>query len=104
MFLGGKPPNPLGRLRRVLGLEMSSAKQNNAFCFFFWKKKVSIRSIDVLLGAKSLGLFLRYFGIGILRSRKTLFASFSGNRRALTNSIGFNNFGLRKKKWLFVYI
>jgi hypothetical protein len=42
-FLGGKPPNPLGRLRRGLGRKWfrrrPSAKQNNAFCFFFWKKK-----------------------------------------------------------------
>jgi hypothetical protein len=38
-FLGGKPPNPLGPLRGVLGSKPSSEKQNNAFCFFFWKKK-----------------------------------------------------------------
>jgi hypothetical protein len=30
---------PLIRLRRVLSMELSSAKRNYAFCFFFWKKK-----------------------------------------------------------------
>jgi hypothetical protein len=34
----GRAPDPLGRFRRVFG-QYTSAKQNNAFCFFFWKKK-----------------------------------------------------------------
>jgi hypothetical protein len=41
LFFGGKPPNPHGRLRRVLGSLRSSAKQSYAFCFFFWKKKIA---------------------------------------------------------------
>jgi hypothetical protein len=32
-FIGGTPPNPHGRLHRSLGMDQSSAKQNNAFCF-----------------------------------------------------------------------
>jgi hypothetical protein len=47
--LGGKPPNPQGRLRRGLSMEWSSAKQNYAFCFFFWKKKKAVRSIESLM-------------------------------------------------------
>jgi hypothetical protein len=30
---------PHGRLRQWLGMEWFSDEQNNAFCFFFWKKK-----------------------------------------------------------------
>jgi hypothetical protein len=41
-----KPPGPLHRV-----LEQISAKQNYAFCFFFWKKKESIRSIGFLGGS-----------------------------------------------------
>jgi hypothetical protein len=32
-------PQTQGRLRRGLGSNWSSAKQNYGFCFFFWKKK-----------------------------------------------------------------
>jgi hypothetical protein len=39
-LLGGTPPNPQGRLRRSLGIQLSSAKQNNAFCFFSGKRRV----------------------------------------------------------------
>jgi hypothetical protein len=48
VIIGGTPPNPPGRLRRVLGSLFSSAKQNNAFCFFFWKKKDIVWAIDTL--------------------------------------------------------
>jgi hypothetical protein len=88
-FIGGKPPNLLGRLRRVLGIEFlrsrttlfasfsgkrrtllgplgrlrqglgikyPSAKQNNAFCFFFWKKK----NITKLNGALCAGGHIKW--------------------------------------------
>jgi hypothetical protein len=32
------PPDPLGRLRRGLGINESSAKQNKRFCFFSGKE------------------------------------------------------------------
>jgi hypothetical protein len=43
-FIGflGPAPDPVAPLRGEHGVVRSSAKQNNAFCFFFWKKKISI--------------------------------------------------------------
>jgi hypothetical protein len=38
-FIGGKPPNPLGRLRRVMGSQTSSAKQNKRFLLLFLEKE-----------------------------------------------------------------
>jgi hypothetical protein len=38
-LLGGKPPNPLGRLRRVMGKNQSSAKQNKRFLLLFLEKE-----------------------------------------------------------------
>jgi hypothetical protein len=54
----------------MLGAKRHSAKQNNAFCFFFWKKKNAIRSID---------FSECWVQNDLLRSRTTLFAS--GKRR-----------------------
>jgi hypothetical protein len=53
-LVSGASPKPRGSLREDLGSEQSSAKQNYAFCFFFWKKKRNIkRELKVIL------LFLR---------------------------------------------
>jgi hypothetical protein len=38
-LLGGTPPNPLGRLRRVLGRQSPSAKQNKRFLLLFLEKE-----------------------------------------------------------------
>jgi hypothetical protein len=42
ILFGGQPPNPQtprARFARGYGHAWPSAKRNNAFCFFFWKKK-----------------------------------------------------------------
>jgi hypothetical protein len=44
LFLGGKPPNPPGSASRKVWGPGHSAKQNYAFCFFFWKKKNTTRT------------------------------------------------------------
>jgi hypothetical protein len=38
-FAGGTPPDPLGRLRRVMGCQLSSAKQNKRFLLLFLEKE-----------------------------------------------------------------
>jgi hypothetical protein len=42
-LVGGKPPNPRGSASRKVWGSGHSAKRNNAFCFFFWKKKKTSR-------------------------------------------------------------
>jgi hypothetical protein len=120
------PPNPLGRLRRVVGMEQPcvkqnkrfliffmkdntisgifwgylptlcstsprfgspkySAKQSNAFCFFFWKKK-TIR-VKVLLTSWA-GFAEVWTPKVFCVAEQTLFASFSGKRRVLS-VVGF---------------
>jgi hypothetical protein len=76
----------LEQIDGLFGPQLSSAKQNYAFSFFFWKKKNVIRRIDGLLGASPqtpvVPLRGRFWGPNcLLRSRTTLFASFSGKRR-----------------------
>jgi hypothetical protein len=91
-FSWGKAPKPPGSASPIYGPEEPSAEQNNAFCFFFWKKKnifhqlFPLRKEDHLfLGGKPpnpQGRLRRYMGLrNLLRSRTTLFASFSGKRR-----------------------
>jgi hypothetical protein len=41
----GQPQTPEVPLRGRIGEKGASAKQNNAFCFFFWKKKNIARLI-----------------------------------------------------------
>jgi hypothetical protein len=66
-----------------MGLAGPSAKQNNAFCFFFWKKKNSRKQI-AFLGASPqtprVGFAEIWVRRALLRSRTTLFASFAGKR------------------------
>jgi hypothetical protein len=45
-FLGASPQTPVAPLRGELAVLWSSAKQNNAFCFFFWKKKKTTKPIE----------------------------------------------------------
>jgi hypothetical protein len=56
LFLGGKPLNPRVGVAEVW-VNDPSAKQNNAFCFFFWKKK-NIRQLewDVMFGFSGISL------------------------------------------------
>jgi hypothetical protein len=44
-FCWGQAPRPPGSASPRFGVKQSSAKQNNAFCFFFWKKKNMMRVI-----------------------------------------------------------
>jgi hypothetical protein len=46
-FLGASPQTPVVPLRGRFGFPFS-AKQNNAFCFFFWKKKETSRPVGFL--------------------------------------------------------
>jgi hypothetical protein len=39
LFTGDTPPDPLGRLRRILGSPQSSAKQNKRFLLLFLEKE-----------------------------------------------------------------
>jgi hypothetical protein len=48
---GGVPPDPLG-------YGYTSAKQNYAFCFFFWKKKNIARRIDTVSVTVGCGILL----------------------------------------------
>jgi hypothetical protein len=48
-FLGGKPPNPQGRLRRGLDSPWSSAKQNKRFLLLFLEKEED-KSTNSFLG------------------------------------------------------
>jgi hypothetical protein len=78
-------------LRRDLGLK-TSAKQNNAFCFFFWKKKDTIRPIS-FLGASPqtprVG-FAEFWGWNrLLRSRTNAFCFFFWKKKDTIRPISF---------------
>jgi hypothetical protein len=87
----GLPPGVSGGLQY-------SAKQNYSFCFFFWKKKNTTRGATYqlvdLLGASPqtprVGFAEGWAAHNLLRSRTTLFASFSGKRRILQDEIHTN--------------
>jgi hypothetical protein len=86
-LFGGKLQTPWFASRKGWD-PLLSAKQNNAFCFFFRKKKKWRKLLVVfigLLGASPQTPVVPLRGrIGVLyllRSRTTLFASFSGKRR-----------------------
>jgi hypothetical protein len=78
------PTPPRSASQYTYNNQLSSAKHDYAFCFFFWKKKISTRSVGFFLGASPnpslVPLRGRFGAVGLLRSGTTLFASFSGKR------------------------
>jgi hypothetical protein len=89
--LSGASPRPRGSASRKVWVALLSAKQNYAFCFFFWKKK-NILLVGFFLGPAPdpmvplRGRFgLHYF----LRSRTNAFCFFFWKKKNSAGQKGF---------------